>query len=223
MRVAHSGTNSLEGEKQWRAEHFRHDWLRPESEVLEIADLLREIGASRAMDLGCGIGRHSLMLAAMGFEVLALDESNTGIDFARSLARKAGNPIHFVTGLRTELPCADKSFDYVLAWDATSHEDRATTERLLSEISRVLRPGGILQGTMPSSRGTLFGMGRQRGPSTSSLEGEADMHHPLFRCNQSELKEFLWPMDLLRVTDREHGPRASYRLHFVAKKNNEEF
>ena len=218
LRPEATETAYREWDERWKTETGRRDWLKPESEVKEIAELLGNIGASTVMDLGCGIGRHSLFLASLGYSVFALDGSNAGVDFARSLAQKQMRPIHFVTGLMTDLPCADESFDYLLAWNVIYHGNRDVVQRSLSEIHRVLRPGGIFQGTMLSKNNHHFGHGREVAADTFVFEGEPDKSHPHFYCNQAELASLFDPIELLRVNDREHERPGSYHLHFVAMK-----
>ena len=219
LRPEATATAYREWDERWKTETGRRDWLKPESEVKEIAELLRSIGVSAAMDLGCGTGRHSLFLASLGYSVFALDGNSAGVDFARSHAQQQTGPIHFVTGSMTDLPCADESFDYLLAWNVIYYGERDAVQKSLSEIHRVLRHGGIFQGTMLSKNNRLFGQGREVAADTFVFEAEPDKTRPNFYCNQAELATLFDPMELLRVNDREHELPGSYHLHFVAKKH----
>jgi tellurite methyltransferase len=218
LKAEETATAYMAWNERWNTETGRREWLKPESEVKEMAELLRNIGALTAMDLGCGIGRHSLFLASLGFNVFALDASRAGVDFARSLAQQQMQPVHFVTGPMTDLPCADESFDYLLAWNVIYHGNRDAVQKSLSEIHRVLRPGGIFQGTMISKNNRLFGQGREVAADTFVFDGDLDKSHPHFYCNQAELTVLIDPMELLRVNDREQERPGSYHLHFVAMK-----
>lgn len=54
-------------------------------------DYLRDRAkGSRILDIGCGSGRYSVELAAMGAEVVGVDESRAMLDLARAAAAKAG-------------------------------------------------------------------------------------------------------------------------------------
>jgi 2-polyprenyl-3-methyl-5-hydroxy-6-metoxy-1,4-benzoquinol methylase len=57
----------------------KDDWMNPSDEFLPTALRWKQNGARRILDLGCGKGRHTLLLAEMGFHVTALDLSSEGI------------------------------------------------------------------------------------------------------------------------------------------------
>jgi len=96
---------------------------------------------SRVLDMGCGAGRTTIGLEQRGFEVEALDLSEDLVDEARK--RLQHTRVHLMDA--RELEFADASFDAVLfsfnGLDCVypSIERR----RVLEEVHRVLRPGGI--------------------------------------------------------------------------------
>lgn len=213
--------------EQWKSVEGRSKWLAPEPEVRATAHLLRETGASRAVDLGCGVGRHSLLLASLGFSVIALDGSNAGIAYAASNALQ--HKVDFLIGLMTDLPLRENNFDYLLAWNVIYHGDRIIVSRTVEEIRHVLKPGGVFQGTMLSKGNRFYGQGREIAPDTFVLENHpdhppekgAESHdktHPHFYCNASELKSLFTGFELLRLADCEHDGSGSNHWHFEARK-----
>jgi len=56
LRPEATATACMGWGERWKTETGRREWLKPEFEVREIAELLRSIGISAAMDPGCGIG-----------------------------------------------------------------------------------------------------------------------------------------------------------------------
>lgn len=218
MENLSTATAHRDWDQRWGSEEGRSDWLVPESDVVSTASGLRARGAIRAVDLGCGVGRHALYLASLGFAVAALDGSETGIAFARTAAAKAGHSIDFQTGLMTALPYADQNFDYVLAWNLIYHGDREVVQRCLTEVRRVLRRGGTFQGTFLSKRNRHYGHGRELAPNTFILEGVSDKGHPHFYCHAAELVKLLEGFEIVSLIDREQLQPGSYHWHFVAER-----
>jgi ubiquinone/menaquinone biosynthesis C-methylase UbiE len=64
------------------------------------------------------------------------------------------------------LPFADESFDYALSRNVIFHGTMGDVGRRIAEIWRVLKPGGLYQGTMLSKRDGQFGRGRSVAPNT---------------------------------------------------------
>ena len=109
-----------------------------------IAESAAQGKTARALDLGCGPGFFSILLAEMGCEVDAVDASGEMLDHARANVRERGQEgsVTFHQGDVAALPFADGEFDIVanrnLTWLMRDPE-AAYTEWL-----RVLRPGGRL-------------------------------------------------------------------------------
>jgi ubiquinone/menaquinone biosynthesis C-methylase UbiE len=97
------------------------------------------------LDVGCGTG--SLVLAAKRRvgrtgTVTGIDASPEMIERARRKATDKGEGIHFEVARVESLPFPNESFDVVLSTLMMHHLPRATRERCVSEMHRVLRPGG---------------------------------------------------------------------------------
>jgi len=98
----------------------------------------------RVLDAGCGPGEHAIRAARAGHRVLAIDFSTAVLDEARRRAQRAGlaDRIEFERGDLTALRFADASFDRVFSWGVIIHIPEI--ERALSELARILSPGGKL-------------------------------------------------------------------------------
>jgi SAM-dependent methyltransferase len=95
------------------------------------------------LDLGCGVGRLTRVLAGQAAEVLALDVSAEMIARARSLHQSLGNVTWLVGDGTTLHPLADASVDVCLSHVVFQHiPDPAVTLGYVREMARVLRPGG---------------------------------------------------------------------------------
>jgi SAM-dependent methyltransferase len=115
----------------------------------------------RALDLGAGEGRHSVWLAALGWQVTAVDFSATGIERGRSGAGEVGVEVDWVVSdVRTWEPPEGVTFDLILA--AYLH----LTDDVLSRARDWLAPGGVLVLIGHSLRNLTDGVG---GPSDPRL------------------------------------------------------
>lgn len=210
-------TAYLDWEVRWRSDEGRSDWLEPEVDVRNLSASLLSSGARRVLDLGCGVGRHSLHLASLGFSVCALDASKSGINHALGTAGKAKNRIDFRVGAMTDLPYEDDSFDYVLAWNVIYHGDGTVVRRCIREISRVLKPGCLYQGTMLSKRNINYRSGREVAPNTLVGGDTSDKEHPHYYCNARDLIELFEGFEIMSLSDREQKKPGSYHWHLVAE------
>jgi SAM-dependent methyltransferase len=109
----------------------------------------------RVLDMGCGSGRHAFALYRRGAHVTALDtdaaelKDVAGMFAAMAEAREApaGASAAAVRGTAYALPFPDATFDRVVAAEVLEHlpEDG----RAMAELSRVLKPGGLIAVTVP--------------------------------------------------------------------------
>ena len=93
------------------------------------------------LDLGCAGGFMAEALAARGARVTGIDPAAQAIDAARAHARTGGLRIGYDVGVGEALPYDDASFDAVVCVDVLEHV--ADLNKVLAEVARVLRPGGM--------------------------------------------------------------------------------
>jgi SAM-dependent methyltransferase len=102
--------------------------------------LLPPVAGLRCLDLGCGEGHNTRLLADRGADVVALDIAEAFIGAAATQPRRR---IRYVLGDGAVLPFRAASFDAVTAF--MSVMDVGDPEGTLREMARVLRPGGFAQ------------------------------------------------------------------------------
>jgi SAM-dependent methyltransferase len=113
---------------------------------VQLVEFVRSLGrAGRALDLGCGDGRLTAELDAE--ELTAADVSPVAL--GRAAARLPGARLVELTP-DAPLPFDDGAFDLVLCAETVEHV--RDVQLFLSEVRRVLRPGGSLALTTPAAR-----------------------------------------------------------------------
>lgn len=105
--------------------------------------LLPDVRGLRGLDLGCGEGHNTRMLAERGARLTALDVARGMIHPAQAAERESPRGIVFVRGSGLALPFSDGAFSFVTAF--MSLMDMPDHKRVLSEVHRVLAPGGFFQ------------------------------------------------------------------------------
>jgi tRNA (uracil-5-)-methyltransferase TRM9 len=122
------------------ATHFSKTRAYPWPEVEAFLD--EQGQSSLALDVGCGNGRHSELLADGSERVLALDVSRGLLLEARDRIEESA-PVTKLQGDAASLPLSEGCVD-VAVYVATLHHlpDRETRVESLRELRRVLSPGG---------------------------------------------------------------------------------
>jgi ubiquinone/menaquinone biosynthesis C-methylase UbiE len=202
--------------EQWAEIEAGSKWLSPEPDVMAWLETLAP--GSRILDLGAGVGRHALWLAAQGFEVMALDASGEGL---AEIASKGD--VETIQARMHDLPFEDGAFDHVLSWNVIYHGDEDILLKTIAEIRRVLKPGGTYLGTMLSKRRLpserVKAEGREISRNTWVFDSPGtDKIHPHYFCTAAELLALFSGFECLRLEDREHETPGSYHWHLTMER-----
>lgn len=144
-RLVESTLAQPEVHRQWAG-----NYRTPDNEAfyerafdLITAELHPPAGAT-FLDAGCGSCAHTVRLARRGFDVCAVDFSESALDMARSQLEATGLDERITLHREdlTRLSFADGSFDYAICWGVLMHVPDVA--QAVAELSRVLRPGGRL-------------------------------------------------------------------------------
>ena len=132
-------------------------------------------GGRSLLDIGCNWGRWTIAAARAGYVATGLDPKAKAIDAARRVAGQLGVEAGYVVGDGRQLPFADGSFDVVFSYSVLQHLAKPDVRVVVSEIRRVLRPGGTAWIELPNARGPL-NLVRQAGRGFSEGSG-ADVRY----------------------------------------------
>ena len=117
----------------------------------------RLLPGTRLLDAGCGSGRNLIYFLRHGYEVYGVDENPRAVEQVRLLARELAPgvpPESFQVSDLAEIPFPAGRFDAVLC-SAVLHfsRDEAHFDRMLAEMWRVLKPGGLFFARLASTIG----------------------------------------------------------------------
>lgn len=150
----------------------------------------------RLLDVGCGSGWSSYLLADRGYEVVGVDLN------AKAFQPPSRNDLNLREGSVLDLPFAEKSFDAVSSYQCLEHVPNPA--KALSEIRRVLRPGGVVVFVGPNLlslgspvRGLCYYSWRQR-PLRRILFRFADTpKHPAGNTVLENIGSLVWTLAAL--------------------------
>lgn len=211
-------------ENLWGESESRSRWSIPDEGVVALIPRLKDENAVRVLDLGCGIGRHVILLAENGFETYGIDSSRAGIDECTGRLEAENLRAQVTHGEMNSLPYDDAFFDFVLCWNVIYHGMRKDMISALGEIDRVLRVGGLLYMTLISTKSSWYGKGKKIEPGTYDIPGKEDGQHLHHFSDVPDTRSLLSGWDLETMEDTEQTflgklHPGSYHWNILAKKS----
>jgi len=122
----------------------------PHPDMERLANLFREKGVRRILDLGCGTGRHLLFLLKKGFEVYGLDGSPNGLEIAKNWLTEENLSSELTCQkVEHEFPYKNDFFDAVISIQVIHHNLMKDIKFTVNEILRTLKTEGFIFLTVP--------------------------------------------------------------------------
>jgi SAM-dependent methyltransferase len=117
--------------EHWHRYHFASRWA----------------AGRRVLDLACGEGYGSALLACMAAQVTGVDVSPQAVRHASETYVALPN-LRFVEGSCSRIPLPDESIDLAVSFETLEHIEEQ--REFLTELARVLAPGGLLLLSCPN-------------------------------------------------------------------------
>jgi ubiquinone/menaquinone biosynthesis C-methylase UbiE len=138
------GTTSNVGEVMWaKLARAGYDTYRDHLNTPAFMALLPPVEGLEGLDIGCGEGHNTRLIAQRGARMTGLDIAEIFIRHAREEEQRAPLGITYHHASAVELPYKSASFDFAVG--CMSLMDIPETAQVVEEAFRVLRPGGFLQ------------------------------------------------------------------------------
>jgi SAM-dependent methyltransferase len=139
--------------KAWKWEILEKDdkyWNTPDPIVYYLNRRWQEKVFKNFLDIGCGLGRHTVYMAKNNFKVNAFDLSETSVIVTKEKCSENNVKAEVVVNDMLNFPYDNDSIDCMLALNVISHTDTKGMVQILKEIKRVLKPGGEIYFTLGS-------------------------------------------------------------------------
>lgn len=122
-----------------------YDIAKPHRDINKVIKVFKKKKVKRILDLGCGAGRHVIYLAQKGFNVWGVDIAGEGIKMTKKLLKKHKLKANLeIIDIFKRLPYNDNFFDAIISIQTLQHGKLNQIKQAISEIERVLKPGGLL-------------------------------------------------------------------------------
>ncbi|MCP3759689.1 class I SAM-dependent methyltransferase [Streptomyces sp. TBY4] len=173
--------------RHWQSTYTAHPDMyggQPSAPALHASTVFRAAGVKDILELGAGHGRDALYFAGAGFTVMSADFSAHGLEQLEKAAQEQGIAERVTTtvqDVREPLPLPDDHVDAVFAhmllcMALSTQEIR----RLVNEVRRVLRPGGIFVYTVRHTGDAHYGTGIAHGDDIYERGGFAVHFFPRY-------------------------------------------
>ncbi|MCL4515316.1 MAG: class I SAM-dependent methyltransferase [Firmicutes bacterium] len=180
-------------------------WERPAEEVYPVALRWKREGKRKVLDLGCGIGRHALFLAEMGFQVEAFDLSESGVARLKEASQARGLSIGVAVGGMLSLPFESNHFDGILAFHVIYHTDQTGIKLVMLEIRRVLAGDGEIFVTFNSKCNPSFADPNSKRVDENTIVTMDGDEEGIPHCylDENEIRRLMSGFEITRLTHLE--------------------
>lgn len=165
-------------------------WNEPAPIVFNSIPFFLDHQVYKILDLGCGGGRNIIPYLRKGFAVSACDISLEAIKLAqqriKDVERLSNVKMDMLVGDMSCLPYSDLAFDAVVSISVINHGTFDKIKTTISNIKRVLVPGGFLMITVASKEHPTFGTGIEIDSNTYVTDSGIDaglVHYFFDECS----------------------------------------
>jgi SAM-dependent methyltransferase len=203
-------------QKLWQDPEIAKRWSEtpPLPEVVEMANRLEGEGRKRVLDIGCGVGRHTIYLATRGFEVTATDNAPNAIASCKDILEKAGVKAEVLELDMREMPFPDGHFDGVVSSHVIHHGRVEVIASIIGSITRKLSPRGYFVWAMPTPDHFDCGLGEEIELGTWVSEEHREGPVPHHFCTEEEVYRLLHSYEIISLRKEDHRDDGRLRSHW---------
>jgi ubiquinone/menaquinone biosynthesis C-methylase UbiE len=120
---------------------FLNRFVRKKTSVDAFRDLIHLSEEPKALDLGCGIGRQTILLKEFGFDAYGVDISEIAIAKAKALSKTFGYDLdnNFIQLQKLELPFEDNFLDIAISDSVLDSMEFSFAKSYINELNRTVK------------------------------------------------------------------------------------
>jgi ubiquinone/menaquinone biosynthesis C-methylase UbiE len=123
---------------------------------------LKKHRVKKVLDLGCGAGRHCILLAGSGFDVVGMDVSKHALKMASRWVQKEGlENVALIRATMTNVPIDNHCLDAVVSVSVMHHALKKDIMTSVNEVRRILGKNGWFVANLASVHDPRYGTGRK--------------------------------------------------------------
>lgn len=186
----------------------------------------REIEPKRplgpVLDLGCGVGRHCVFFAALGYDVIGIDVSPEAIESSRAWLDREGLSASLEVATVDAVPVPSDHCIAVVSHGVLDHVTLAEAHASAGEVRRILQPDGLFHVSLRMQGSFDDGIGEEIEPGTFRLAEGHERGLPQHFWTEEEVETLLSDFEVLefeidrRQLDR-RGDRFDVRCSVSAR------
>lgn len=217
--------------KGWNWQVINNDleeyWKSPSMESYYLLNRWKSNNKLEFLDLGCGLGRHSILFGLNGFKVNCFDISEDAIEKTKEWAIQEKLTFEYKIGDMLNLPYDDNSFDCILCKNVISHTDTEGMKVIVKELKRVLKQNGECYLTLGSK--DTWGFKQETWPlidpnTRLRMEEGPEYKTPHFYADYDLIKELFKEFEIKNIhqeveyNEKDGKVFDSYHYHVLIKK-----
>lgn len=202
-------------------------WKNPSMESYYLVNRWKSQEKKKFLDLGCGLGRHSILFGKNGFSVSCFDISENAINRTKEWAEKEGLEFDYEVGDMLRLPYKDEQFDCIYCRNVISHTDTEGVKKVINELYRVLKNEGECYLTLSSKE--TWGFKQEDWPLVDEntrlrMEEGPEYKVPHFYVDYNLVQELFQEFEIIKINQiidyyEEKGKMFnSYHYHVLIHK-----
>lgn len=206
-------------------------WKNPSIESYYLLNRWKSQRKEKFLDLGCGLGRHSILFGKNDFDVSCFDISQEAVKRTKEWAEIENLKFDYKVGDMLELPYNNNQFDCIYCRNVISHTDTEGMKKVIKELNRVMKDDAECYLTLGSK--DTWGFKQADWPlidpkTRLRMDEGPEYKIPHFYVDYDLIKELFKDFDIVNVYqvvdyyETENKTNNSYHYHILIHKKEKE-